>query len=227
MTADVALVCGGSGALGAAVVRAFLARGDRVVSIERQPVAGTGTENAQRLRSEAIDLTAPEEVEGLWDRLAVDGELPRWLVNAVGGFRAASVAKTEPDTYRFLEQINVEATWWSCRAAARRMGAGSAIVNVAARPALVGGSGSAAYAVSKAAVLRLTQVLSDELHERRVRVNAVLPSVMDTPTNRAAMSEERMRDAASTDDVAAVIAFLCSDQAQVVSGAAIPVYGWA
>jgi NAD(P)-dependent dehydrogenase (short-subunit alcohol dehydrogenase family) len=108
-----------------------------------------------------------------------------------------------------------------------RLSSGAAIVNVSARPALAGGAGSAAYAVSKAAVLRLTQVLSEELKERRVRVNAVLPSVMDTPGNREAMSSERMRDATPTDDVAAVIAFLCSDQAWVTSGAAIPVYGWA
>jgi len=107
------------------------------------------------------------------------------------------------------------------------VGPEAAIVNVAARPALTGGAGSAAYAVSKAAVLRMTQVLSEELKERRVRVNAVLPSVLDTPASRAAMPEERMRTAAELDDVAAVISFLCSDQARVVSGAAFPVCGWA
>lgn len=225
--ADVALVCGGSGALGSAVVSAFLARGDHVITADRGAATVPGAKAVERLRSEAVDLTAPDAVEGLWDRLAAAGDLPRWLVNAVGGFRSASVAKTEPDEYRFLQQINVEATWWSCRAAARRLSEGAAIVNVSARPALSGGAGSAAYAVSKAAVVRLTQVLSDELREKRVRVNAVMPSVMDTPANRAAMSEARIREAVSTDDVAAVIAFLCSDQARVVSGAVIPVYGWA
>lgn len=224
MTADSALVCGGSGALGAAVVRVFLGRGDRVVSVDRQlPPAGHALPVG--VRHEAVDLTAPDEVEALWERL--DGDLPRWVVNTVGGFRGGTVAKTEQDEYGFLQQINVGTTWWSCRAAARRLGEGAAIVNVAARPALSGGAGSAAYAVSKAAVLRLTQVLSDELKERRVRVNAVLPSVMDTQANRAVMPAERMRDSVSTDDIAAVIAFLCSEQAWPVSGAAIPVYGWA
>ena len=225
--ADVALVCGGSGALGSAVVRAFLARGDRVITADRGGAAVLGTDSVERLRSEAVDLTTPDDVEALWDRLASAGERPRWLVNTVGGFRPASVAKTEPDEYRFLQQINVETTWWSCRAAARRLSDGAAIVNVSARPALAGGAGSAAYAISKTAILRLTQVLSDELREKRVRVNAVIPSVMDTPANRAGMSEERMRNAVSTDDVADVIAFLCSDQARVISGAAVPVYGWA
>jgi NAD(P)-dependent dehydrogenase (short-subunit alcohol dehydrogenase family) len=220
---DVALVCGGSGALGAAVVDAFLARGDRVVSVSRRSPAAED----DQVRRETIDLTDPDAVETLWDRLADDGDLPRWVVNAVGGFRGGTVASTEEEDYRFLQQVNLDVTWWSCRAAARRLPEGAAIVNVAARPALVGGAGSSAYAVSKAAVVRLTQVLSDELRERRVRVNAVLPSVMDTPANRAVISAQRMRESVSTDDVAAVIAFLCSELAWVVSGAAIPVYGWA
>jgi NAD(P)-dependent dehydrogenase (short-subunit alcohol dehydrogenase family) len=223
--ADVALVCGGSGALGAAVVEAFLARGDRVVSTGRRPPTADGEQVP--VRHETVDLTVADEVEALWERLDGDGELPRWLVNAAGGFRGGTVATTGEEDYRFLQQINLDATWWSCRAAARRLPQGAAIVNVAARPAVAGGKGSAAYAVSKAAVLRLTQVLSDELRERRVRVNAVLPSVMDTPANRAGVSAERMRESVSTGDVAAVIAFLCSERAGVVSGAAIPVYGWA
>jgi NAD(P)-dependent dehydrogenase (short-subunit alcohol dehydrogenase family) len=225
--ADVALVCGGSGALGSAVVRAFLARGDVVISAARQAAAVVQTPEQGQLRSELVDLTEPAQVEALWERLADMGALPRWLVNAVGGFRGGTVAETDADDYRFLQQINLDATWWSCQAAARRLTSGAAIVNVSARSALAGGRGSAAYAVSKAAVLRLTQVLSDELKERRVRVNAVVPSVMDTSGNRGAISSERMRDSVPTDDVAAVIAFLCSDQAWVISGAAIPVYGWA
>lgn len=220
---DLALVCGGSGALGAAVARAFRARGDRVVCADRRRLE---SEDAG-VRSEVVDLTAPDEVEALWERLAGAGETPRWLVNAVGAFRGGAVADTEPEDYRFLASINLDATWWSCRAAARRMAEGAAIVNVAARPAIRGGAGSAAYAVTKAGVLRLTQVLGDELRERRVRVNAVLPSVLDTPANRTSMSAARMQESVSTDDVAAVIAFLCSDGARVVSGAAIPVYGWA
>lgn len=224
MDGDVALVCGGGGALGAAVVQAFHARGDLVVATDRHAAE---REPVERLRFESVDLAVPDEVEGLWERLAAAGELPRWLVNAVGGFRGGTVAATEADDYGFLERINLEAAWWSCRAAARRLEPGAAIVNVAARPALHGGAGSAAYAVTKAAVVRMTQVLSDELRERRVRVNVVLPSVMDTPANRAAMSAERMGEAVSTADVAAVIGFLCSEQARAVSGAAIPVYGWA
>ncbi len=211
---DVALVCGAGGALGGALVKAFAERGDRVIAVDRHA-------------EEAVDLTVPEDVEALWDRLEARGDRPRWLVNAVGGFRPGGVAELEPEQYRFVHDLNLGTAWWSCRAAARRMEPGSAIVNVSSRSARTGGSAAAAYAVAKAGVVRLTEVLADELAERRVRVNAILPSVIDTPQNRASMPPERLRDAVAPDDIAAVAAFLCSDAAAAVTGAAIPVYGWA
>jgi NAD(P)-dependent dehydrogenase (short-subunit alcohol dehydrogenase family) len=219
--ADLALVCGGGGALGGALVEVFLARGDRVVSVDRH----APDEDARAgLVHEAVDLTDPDAVEALWDAL---DERPRWLVNAVGGFRSETVADSDPESVRFLHDLNLGTAWWSCRAAARRMEAGAAIVNVSARAALVGGSGSAAYAVAKAGVVRLTQVLALELAERRVRVNAILPSVIDTPANRASLSEQTMSVAVPPAEIAAVVAFLCSDAAAAVSGAIVPVYGWA
>jgi NAD(P)-dependent dehydrogenase (short-subunit alcohol dehydrogenase family) len=211
--ADVALVCGAGGALGSALVATFLARGDRVVAADRHGAAADGA------RAEAVDLTSPDEVEALWERLEAGGERPRWLVNAVGGFRTGTVADSQPDELRFLLDLNLGTAWWSCRAAARRLEAGGAIVNVSARSALTGGKGSAAYAVSKAAVVRLTQVLAAELAERDVRVNALLPSVIATPANAG------VEGAVPPEQIAAVAAFLCSDAAAPVSGAAVPVYG--
>jgi NAD(P)-dependent dehydrogenase (short-subunit alcohol dehydrogenase family) len=222
---DVVLVCGASGALGRSLVHAFLARGDRVVAVSRGHDGGRDTRSA--LRREAVDLSRPGEVEALWDRLEELGERPRWLVNAAGGFRAGRVAESDPEQYGFVHDLNLGTAWWSCRAAARRMQEGGAIVNVASRSALTGGSGAAAYSVAKAGVVRLTEVLALELAGKRVRVNAVLPSLIDTPANRKAMSPERMRDAIAPAQVAAVIDFLCSDAAAAVTGAAVPVYGWA
>lgn len=219
---DVALVCGAGGALGGALVATFLERGDRVIGVDRHPDPEAGG-----VRREAADLTVAEDVEALWGRLDADGELPRWLVNAVGGFCTGTVAESEPDSYSFMHDVNLATAWWSCRAAARRMQPGGAIVNVASRSGVTGGAGAAAYSVAKAGVLRLTQVLAEELAERQVRVNAILPSVIDTPANRAAMSPERMREAVPPEQIAAVAAFLCSDAAAAVSGAAIPVYGGA
>lgn len=226
---DVALVCGAGGALGQSLTSAFLGRGDIVVAADRHggAHAGAAAASPDLLRREAVDLGVPEQAEDLWERLSGRGEQPRWVVNAVGGFRGGAVADSEPDDVRFVHELNLSTAWWSCRAAARRLGEGSAIVNVAARSALTGGSGAAAYSVAKAGVIRLTQVLATELAGRRVRVNAILPAAIDTPANRAVMSPERIGLTVSPDDVAAVVMFLCSDAAAAVSGAAIPVYGWA
>jgi NAD(P)-dependent dehydrogenase (short-subunit alcohol dehydrogenase family) len=198
--ADFALVCGGGGALGSAIAEALRLRGDEVAVADR----------------EDVDLTDAAAVESFWDRLPAR---PRWVVNAAGGFRPGTVADSEPEDVRFLTGINFETAWWSCRAAARRLPDGGGIVNVAARSALAGGAGSAAYSVTKAAVVRLTQVLALELAERRIRVNAVVPALIDTPANRAAGITGGTLPA----EVASTIAFLLSDEARAVSGAIVPV----
>jgi NAD(P)-dependent dehydrogenase (short-subunit alcohol dehydrogenase family) len=221
--AEVALVCGGSGALGAGIVEALLARGDRVVTADLHRHDG----EAPRLRRESLDLTSADEVAELWERLAADGELPRWVVNAAGGFRAGTVADSEPDGVRFLDDLNLGTAWWSCREAARRLPEGGAIVNVGSRSAVSGGSGAAAYSVSKAAVVRLTEVLASELAERRVRVNAILPSVIDTPANRESMRADQLRNAVAPAELASVVSFLLSDGAGAITGAVVPVYGFA
>ncbi|MBV8081012.1 MAG: SDR family oxidoreductase [Actinobacteria bacterium] len=207
----VTLVCGAGGALGRALVDAFRARGDDVIGVDRSAAPRDG------VRMEAADLTDPDAVEELWDRI----ETPQWVVNAVGGYRGARLADTEADALRFLFALNVETTFWSCRAAARRLRPGSAIVNVAARAAVSGGTGAAAYAASKAAVVRLTEVAAAELDG--VRVNAVLPLLIDTPANRAVMSADALKNAVAPERIAAVCAFLCSDAAGPITGASLPV----
>jgi NAD(P)-dependent dehydrogenase (short-subunit alcohol dehydrogenase family) len=218
--ADVALVCGGGGALGGAIVDALAGRGDRVVVLDREGAGG-----GDDVRREAVDLTSADEVGALWDRLEADGWAPRWVVNAVGGFRGGTVAETDPESLRFLTDLNLGTAWWSSREAARRLPEGGAIVNVGSRAGVEGSAGAAAYAVSKAAVIRLTEVLAANLSERGVRVNAVLPSTIDTPANRASLSPEALRKAVPPAEIASVIAFLLSDDAAAVTGAIVPVYG--
>jgi NAD(P)-dependent dehydrogenase (short-subunit alcohol dehydrogenase family) len=218
-----ALVCGGGGALGSAIVWALLERGDRVVVADLHLPDGDDVEG---LTHEALDLTSPAEVTALWDRLEAAGETPRWVVNAAGGFRPGTVASSDPDAVRFASDLNLGTAWWSCREASARLPEGGAIVNVSSRSALAGGSGAAAYSVAKAGVVRLTEVLAAELRERRVRVNAILPSLIDTPANRETMTAEQLRNAVPPADLAAVVSFLLSDAAAAVTGAVVPVYGF-
>jgi len=220
---DVSVVCGAGGALGSAIVETLAARGDQVVAVDRN---AEGPE-LDRVRREMCDLTSADAAAALWARLLGDGLSPRWVVNGVGGFRTGSVADSDPESLGFLENLNLHTAWWTCREAALHLPEGGAVVNVSSRTGVAGGAGAAAYAVTKAAVIRLTEVLAAELAPRRVRANAILPSVIDTPANRASMSPEAAAKAVPPADLASVIAFLLSDGAAAITGAVIPVYGWA
>src|SRR5215211_1187259 len=186
---DLALVCGAGGVLGGALAETFLRRGDRVIAIARRPLA---KDAARGLRAESVDLTDADQVDALWERLDARGELPRWVVNAAGAYRRGAVADTTPSGLREAFDVNLATAWWSSRAAAQHLSSGSAITNVASRTALIGGAGAVAYAVAKAGVVRLTEVLAAELADAKVRVNAVLPATIDTPANRASLSADRM-----------------------------------
>jgi len=205
---DLALVCGATGGLGPAVVEAFRARGDRVLGASR---SGADLE---------VDLGDPAAVDAMWSSFDV---VPRWLVNITGGFAGGSLADSDDESLHHMLRLNLETCWWSCRAAANRMRPGSAIVNVSSRAAVAGSSGAAAYGVAKAGVNRLTEILAGELKASGVRVNAIMPNLIDTPANRASMSESAMQKAVAPEAIARTILWLCSDESAAVSGAIVPV----
>ena len=225
---SLALVLGATGGLGPAVVEAFLGRGDTVLAVARAQgdLGSLRDRMGERMRIDAADLTREAAVEALWQRIDGGREIPRWVVNLTGGYRGGTVADMTPADVRALLDLNLLTAWWSCRAAVRRMtAAGGAIVNVGARSAVVRQGGVAAYAVTKAAVVKLTEVLAEECKDSNIRVNAVLPALIDTPANRRDVPEKAMAKAVPPRTIAEVILYLCSDAAAAVTGAAIPVYG--
>lgn len=226
------IVTGGSGALGGAVVEGFLEAGARVlVSYVVEAEVGpfrerfAGREAPVELRR--CDLRRADEVEALLGQVAP--ESLRAVVNLAGGYTWTRVADADDAALEHLLDLNLRTAFTVCRTAAPILTAagGGAIVNVSARAALQGEAGNGVYGATKAAVLALTQSLSAELKDAGVNVNAVLPSIIDTPANRAAMPDSDPAKWVAPEDLANVIVFLASDAATAVHGAGIPVYGLA
>jgi NAD(P)-dependent dehydrogenase (short-subunit alcohol dehydrogenase family) len=224
------LVTGGTGGLGAAVTRAFLEDGWRVVvpwvaerELER-------VERHDRLELVQADLFDPAAVARAVDTA---GPSLRALVNLVGGFAIHErVHETPVETFEEQLRLNLRPTYLACSAALRAMLNQSpptrgSIVCVSSRAARRPFAGAAGYIVGKAAVLALVDALDAEYREDGVRINAVLPSVIDTPANRASMPDADFATWVRPEQIAHVIRFLCSDDASVTSGAHLPVYGLA
>ena len=229
----VAVVTGAAGNLGAVVVRQLAAAGARVVLVDRsqQRLESSNADFANQgdhLLAGDIDLTDEASVAELFSQ--VDARYGRIdiLVNTVGGFRGGSpIHETDPADWDFLFRLNVRSTLLTCREAVRRMleqGSGR-IVNVASEAALAGVPNFAAYSVAKTGVVRLTEALAGETKVAGLHVNCVLPGTMDTPANREAMPDADISTWVSLEQAAAAIAFLCSDAAGGVTGAALPVLG--
>ena len=225
----VAAITGGTGGLGRAVVDVFLAEGARVVvpsrggaSLEATKAAHAGSD---RLIAETADLST-DEAAASWFRSVVDRtKAIDALVNCAGGWAGGtSIAETPWSTWEQMLRAPLQTAVIACPAAVPHLVArgGGAIVNVSSRAATQPSTNNGAYAASKRAVLQLTETLAAELHTSHVRVNAVLPSVIDTPKNRDAGMTKGVVDPKI---IAEVIAFLCSSAGRVISGASIPVYG--
>jgi len=224
------MVSGASGNLGRAVARAFAARGARLVLLGSRAESlarafGSGDERQLLVPADLLD--APQVEAAAAAAIARYGRIDV-LCNLAGGFgMGPAVHETPQAEWDRLMNLNVRTLMHTARAVVPRMLAagGGRIVNVGAYAARAGAAGMGAYAASKAAVLRLTESMSAELRERGINVNCVLPTIIDTPENRAAMPGADPARWVAPADLAAVIAFLASDAARAVHGAALPVTG--
>src|SRR3954467_224100 len=223
MTPEV-LVAGGTGALGAAVVKELVASGYPVGAtwvVERERERLEGVEGGELIKADLFDAgEAASAVAAVSDIGAV--------VNLVGGYaEGGRVHETEPDEFDRLMRLNLTPNVMLARAAIPRFlrRGGGAFVAVSARPALRPFSGAAPYIVAKGAVLSFIQTLDAEYRQDRVRANAVLPSVIDTPANRASQPDADFAKWVAPEEIAKVVRFLVSDESAPTSGAAIPVYG--
>lgn len=202
-------------------------RGNQVIAVTHTREELESLSHFESVIGEVADLTHADQVEELWARIDDHEVAVRWLVNLTGGWRGGDLVSTSPKDYRFMLDLNLTSAWLSCRSAVPRLraGGGGGIVNMGSRSALVEGEGEAAYAVAKAAVVRLTQVLAEELKNDGIRVNAVLPAIVDTPANRESLPKETIEKAITPEEIAKVILFLTSEEAATITGAAVPVYG--
>jgi NAD(P)-dependent dehydrogenase (short-subunit alcohol dehydrogenase family) len=230
-TDKVALVAGGTGGLGQAVTLAFLNAGAQVVvpyGVEANFVRlkSAAGEIGSRLEGLQVDVTDEAAVERLIEKIVTSHGRLDVLVNAVGGYAGGTkLWESDVATLDKMLTLNLRTGFVLARAAARKMveKKSGAIVNVAARAAVDHPAGLAAYAASKAAAVATMDSLAADLKGSGVRVNSILPSIIDTEANRKAMPNADFKSWAKPEEIARVILFLASDDARVIQGAAIPV----
>ena len=223
------VITGGTGALGHGVCRVLLDAGAHlnIPAIEAElPEHFAFADHPQVQVSLGIDAANEAQI------VAYFSGIPRpWAtINLAGGFAMSPVAETSLAAFESMWRMNVVSCFLACRESVKRMREeentqGGRIVNVAARPALVPTPGMIAYSAAKGAVANLTQALAEEVADERIWVNAIVPSIIDTPGNRAAMPDAKHEHWPSPEALAQMIAALISPSNLCTRGALIPVYG--
>ena len=219
------IITGASGNLGRAVAQAFAELGARIALLDLRK--DRLQEGEKRLFLET-NLFDPDSVAAVVERAVGHFGRIDVLCNIAGGFRMGPpVHETSDADWDFLFDINARSVLYAARAVVPHMlkAGGGRIVNVGAYAAQHGVAGMGAYVASKSAVIRLTETMAAELREKHINVNCVLPTIIDTPENRAAMPDADPRRWVAPQDLAAVVVFLASDAARAIHGAALPVSG--
>ncbi len=224
----VVAVTGAFGHLGRAVVRAALDAGAQVAALDRAPLPAGAEAFAGAFALGELDLAESDAAVRAIDRVAARFGGLDALVNVAGTFRWETLEKGGVETWDLLYRVNLRSAVSTSRAALPHLvrRGGGRIVNIGAGAAAgKAGAGMGAYTASKAGVGKLTEALAEELKDRNITVNAVLPSIIDTPANRADMPDADFSRWVTPRAIADVIMFLLSDQARALTGVLLPVSG--
>jgi NAD(P)-dependent dehydrogenase (short-subunit alcohol dehydrogenase family) len=225
----VVVITGASGALGRAVVRAFESAGARIATVDHAPVASADAARAgeRYMAVGGVDLAKPEQTQAAMQSIVRRFAGIDVLVNIAGGFRWQTLAEGDLSAWDEMYAMNLKTAVVASKAAlpALLKSDGGRIINIGSSAAVRAAAGMGAYAASKTGVQRLTESLAEELKDKGVTVNAVLPGTIDTPRNRADMPKADHSRWVPPEAIADVIVFLASPAARAVTGAALPVLG--
>ncbi|WP_336359759.1 SDR family oxidoreductase [Haladaptatus sp. ZSTT2] len=220
----VVVVTGASGALGSTVANEFSRKGATVCAADVvEPESGTLVAGVHFYEG---DFTDEKTVESTFSKIVADHGQLDCLVNIAGTWNGGTpIDETDVDTFDMLFNVNLKTMFLASKHAIPHLKeTDGAIVSTSARASLEGGTGDGPYRAAKAGVRLLTETIAEE-NKGVVRANAIMPSVIDTPANREAMPDSDHDKWVKPAEIARVIMFLCSDAADVTSGAAVPVYG--
>lgn len=214
------LVTGAGGVLGSAVCEYLQQRTIDVVGVDLSEAVPSGCKDFIG----GVDLTDSVAAEAAFAKAAEGGGIDG-LANIAGGFSWVTIADGGPEIWEKMFRMNTLTALNACRAVLPHLKAGASIVNVGAAATMKAGAGMGAYTASKSGVARLTEALAEELKADGIRANAILPSIIDTPTNRKDMGDADAGKWVKPEELAAVVAFLLSDDASAITGASVPVTG--
>ena len=229
-TNKIVLVTGGTGALGRAITSAFIASDALVVSsyvVDRE-IEQLKKENKSVVELIKADVTKEHEVEKLVSNIISKHGRIHALVNVVGGYLGGkSVSELDEKEWDLMMTMNLKSAFLISKHVIPQMVSSKygKIIHVSSRTGLKSSGSDSAYAASKSGLIRLVESLSEEVKESNINVNCIMPSTIDTEANRRAMPTADPSKWVKPQDLANVVLFLCSDEANVITGAAIPTYG--
>ena len=223
-----AIITGGTGALGSVVVQSFLEAGMNVAVPVHSAKSISQRENNERFLTIETDLIVELKVQLFVEQVQEKFGSVNYLVNLAGGYAGGNtIAQVSLEEWESMMSLNLKTTFLMCREVLKVMMAAKfgSIVNIAAMPALLSGVKKGPYAISKRAVISLTETIADEVKGSGITVNAIAPSIILTEANKASMPSADFQKWVTPEEITNLILFLCSDKSRSINGNAIKIFG--